>query len=115
MYTKTASQSDTMNNKAAWLKEAKAKPLQVDEAPYCKPESNQVVIRNSAVAINPVDWKIQVRFSLSSLVLLSLTCNIIGCWYESFEEKSHHERCKLNNYRHNAATIPGYPRRRLCW
>lgn len=47
-----------MDNQAAWLP-AKATPLEVKEAPLTKPGKDQVLIRNHAVAINPVDWKIQ--------------------------------------------------------
>ncbi|KAK0271288.1 hypothetical protein LTR91_003550 [Friedmanniomyces endolithicus] len=45
-------------NRAAWLDGA-AKKLRIDEADMPKPESDEVVIKNSAIAINPVDWKIQ--------------------------------------------------------
>ncbi len=46
-------------NSAAWITEAKAKPLVVKEAPYSSPGPDEVLIKNFAVAINPVDWKIQ--------------------------------------------------------
>lgn len=46
-------------NKAAWLTERKAKPFKVDHAPMPTPEADEVVVKNSAVAVNPVDWKIQ--------------------------------------------------------
>ncbi|GAB7353551.1 hypothetical protein MBLNU459_g3986t1 [Dothideomycetes sp. NU459] len=46
-------------NKAAWIKEAKSNPLTVDDAPMPKPEADEVLVKNSAVAVNPVDWKIQ--------------------------------------------------------
>src|ERR1700753_1656702 len=42
-------------NPAAWLPAAKAQ-LQVGDAPYTNPSENEVVVRNGAVAINPVDW-----------------------------------------------------------
>jgi len=48
-----------MSNKAARLKSAKANPLVVDDAPYYKPRKDQVLIKNAALAINPVDWKVQ--------------------------------------------------------
>ena len=48
-----------MANKAAWLTGAKVKPFKVDDAPMPVPEANEVVIRNHAVAINPVDWAMQ--------------------------------------------------------
>lgn len=46
-------------NRAAWIKEAKSKPLQIDTAPMPVPGPDEVVIKNKAVAVNPVDWKIQ--------------------------------------------------------
>lgn len=45
-------------NKAAWIKVEKAQ-LQVDSAPYPKPKADELVVKNTHVAINPVDWKIQ--------------------------------------------------------
>ncbi|KAL7776318.1 hypothetical protein CFE70_006734 [Pyrenophora teres f. teres 0-1] len=47
-----------MSNQAAWIPEAKGK-LQVKEAPMPKADKGEVVIKNHAVAVNPVDWKIQ--------------------------------------------------------
>jgi hypothetical protein len=47
-------------NQAAWITEVKGRPLKVDAAPYTKPGPGQIIIKNAAVAINPVDWKIQV-------------------------------------------------------
>ncbi|OOF91851.1 hypothetical protein ASPCADRAFT_56526 [Aspergillus carbonarius ITEM 5010] len=49
------------NNAAAWLSAAKAHPFQVKEAPLWKPEENEVLVRNHAVAINPVDSSLQSR------------------------------------------------------
>lgn len=47
------------SNNAAWITEAKGKPLKVHEAPLPKPGPNDVVVKNHAIAVNPVDWKIQ--------------------------------------------------------
>ena len=47
------------SNTAAWLTAAKANPLEVKSAPYTSPRENEIVIKNGAVAINPVDWIIQ--------------------------------------------------------
>lgn len=49
----------TMSNQAAWIKSPKAKPLGVDSAPYPTAGTGEVVIKNAAVSVNPVDWKIQ--------------------------------------------------------
>lgn len=44
------------NNTAAWLTGAKVHPLEVESAPYTSPRENEIVIKNCAVAINPIDW-----------------------------------------------------------
>jgi NADPH:quinone reductase-like Zn-dependent oxidoreductase len=49
----------TPTNQAAWINEKNAKPLEVKEAPYTKPAANELVIKNAAVAINPMDWMLQ--------------------------------------------------------
>ncbi|MCJ1266494.1 hypothetical protein MMC22_006379 [Lobaria immixta] len=46
-------------NSAAWLTAAKAKPLQVKPAPLGTPGENEILVRNHAVAINPVDGLLQ--------------------------------------------------------
>ncbi|KAK4693757.1 formyltetrahydrofolate deformylase, partial [Lecanoromycetidae sp. Uapishka_2] len=45
------------SNTAAWL--TKSPALEVKSAPYTSPRENEVVIKNGAVAINPVDWVIR--------------------------------------------------------
>ena len=47
------------SNTAAWLTSDKITPLKVDTAPYQSPSSDELVIRNHALAINPVDWAMQ--------------------------------------------------------
>ncbi|KAH8690262.1 zinc-binding oxidoreductase CipB [Talaromyces proteolyticus] len=47
-------------NQAAWITEKGGKPLVVKSAPYPSPEANQIVIKNAAVAINPMDWMLQL-------------------------------------------------------
>ena len=47
-----------LDNTAIWLP-AKCAPLEVAPAPYSRPHDNEIVIRNRAVAINPVDWLAQ--------------------------------------------------------
>ena len=42
-------------NTAAWFTSTKSK-LEVGKAPYTSPGEGEIVIRNRAVAINPVDW-----------------------------------------------------------
>jgi NADPH:quinone reductase-like Zn-dependent oxidoreductase len=42
-------------NEAAWLA-TKHGPLQVKEAPYTEPGPGEILVRNRALAVNPVDW-----------------------------------------------------------
>jgi NADPH:quinone reductase-like Zn-dependent oxidoreductase len=42
-------------NMAAWLN-AKKTPLELGPAPYPHPRDNEIVVKNHAVAINPLDW-----------------------------------------------------------
>ncbi|GIC86308.1 zinc-binding alcohol dehydrogenase family protein [Aspergillus udagawae] len=49
----------TPNNQAAWIPAKKARPFKVGDAPYTPPGPGQVVIKNTAVAINPFDWVLQ--------------------------------------------------------
>lgn len=42
-------------NAAAWLV-AERTPLEVAAAPYTAPQENEIVVKNHAVAINPLDW-----------------------------------------------------------
>ena len=48
-------------NSAAWLTEAKAHPFHVKEAPTYTPEANEILVKNHAVAINPVDGSLQAK------------------------------------------------------
>jgi NADPH:quinone reductase-like Zn-dependent oxidoreductase len=47
------------SNSAAWQVAPEANPLEVKPAPYRSPLETEIVIKNKAVAINPVDWAIQ--------------------------------------------------------
>ncbi len=51
-------------NAAAWINSKHGK-LSVAEAPYTKPRADQLVVRNHVVAINPLDWIIQVEGNLT--------------------------------------------------
>ncbi|MFI5844274.1 zinc-binding alcohol dehydrogenase family protein [Catenuloplanes sp. NPDC051500] len=46
-------------NTAAWIP-ARNRPLEVGPAPYTAPGPDEIVVRTHAVAINPLDWVIQV-------------------------------------------------------
>ncbi|TVY29959.1 Zinc-binding alcohol dehydrogenase domain-containing protein [Lachnellula hyalina] len=47
------------SNTAAWLTAAKSNPLEVKTAAYTSPGDHEIVIKNGALAVNPIDWKIQ--------------------------------------------------------
>ncbi|KAI9660443.1 MAG: hypothetical protein M1821_009793 [Bathelium mastoideum] len=47
------------SNVAAWQTAAKARPFEVKSAPYTSPGPNEIVVKNHAIAINPVDWGLQ--------------------------------------------------------
>lgn len=47
------------SNAAAWITAAKATPFEVKSAPFWSPGENEVLVRNRAVAINPVDGSLQ--------------------------------------------------------
>lgn len=51
-------------NTAAWIN-SKHGNLQVAAAPYTRPAAEQMVVRNHVVAINPLDWIIQVEGNLT--------------------------------------------------
>ncbi len=50
-------------NTAAWTR-ARSAQLEVGPAPYTAPGPDQLVVRNQAVAVNPLDWLIQVAGSV---------------------------------------------------
>lgn len=49
------------SNSAAWLIEPKAKPFEIKPAPLWEPGENEILVRNHAVAINPIDEAFQTR------------------------------------------------------
>ncbi|KAL1653066.1 hypothetical protein SLS61_004312 [Didymella pomorum] len=47
-------------NRAAWAL-ADKQHFEVQEAPYTKPKAGEIIVKNRAVAINPVDWIMQTQ------------------------------------------------------
>ncbi|KAI4235944.1 MAG: hypothetical protein L6R40_006312 [Gallowayella cf. fulva] len=47
-------------NIAAYLPGKSVRPLQVKAAPYPSPEDHQIVVKNGAIAVNPVEWAKQI-------------------------------------------------------
>jgi NADPH:quinone reductase-like Zn-dependent oxidoreductase len=66
----------THQNRAAWLTEAKARPLTISEAPMPTPQNDEVVIKVHAAAVNPADWAIQ---AMGILVKPENYPYILGC------------------------------------
>ncbi len=51
-------------NSAAWLTAPHA-ALEIRDAPYTQPGDDQIVVRGHAVAVNPLDWIVQVAANLT--------------------------------------------------
>lgn len=47
------------SNRAAWLIAEKSPSLVIKSAPCGVPKAHQILIKNHAIAINPIDWKLQ--------------------------------------------------------
>ncbi|KAL2867805.1 zinc-binding alcohol dehydrogenase family protein [Aspergillus lucknowensis] len=47
------------SNYAAWILEAKAHPFVVKEAPLTKPSEHEILVKNHALAVNPIDPNLQ--------------------------------------------------------
>jgi NADPH:quinone reductase-like Zn-dependent oxidoreductase len=60
-----------MSNKAAWITKPKGNPLEVSEAPMPKAGKDEVVIKNHAVAVNPVDCMYFLKSRMIGSVLTS--------------------------------------------
>ncbi|CAG8907196.1 unnamed protein product [Penicillium egyptiacum] len=52
--------SQIPENKAAWLSASGVTPLEIGSAPYTSPGPHQIVVKNSALGINSVDWAKQM-------------------------------------------------------
>ena len=48
------------SNRAAWLTAKSVRPLEVKPAPYTPPGESEIVVKNGAIAVNPIDWYKQV-------------------------------------------------------
>ena len=66
------------SNQAAWLVTQHAPSLEVKEAPYPSPGPHEVIIANHAVAINPVDWKMQDHGILIDSYPTTFGCDVAG-------------------------------------
>lgn len=69
-------------NKAAWL-DGKGSKLRVDKIDQPRPGADEVVIKNHAIAVNPVDWKIQDSGMFVKEFPFVLGCDVAGEVYET--------------------------------
>jgi NADPH:quinone reductase-like Zn-dependent oxidoreductase len=65
-------------NKAAWLKAAKAKPFEIDDAAMPVAGPHDIVIRSHAVAINPADVAIQSKGIIATKYPFIPGCDVAG-------------------------------------
>ena len=75
-------------NKAAWLKKANT-PLQVEAAPLPSAGPGEIVVKNAAVAINPLDCHMQDAGVFVQQWPTVIGCDIAG---EVYEVGSHVDR-----------------------
>lgn len=68
-------------NLAAWL-DSKGAPLRVGDAPMPTPGPADIVIKNPAVAINPLDWHMQDAGIFVKQWPAILGCDVAGEAYE---------------------------------
>lgn len=69
-------------NKAAYLDEPGA-PLVVREAPMPKAGPGEIVVRNAAVPINPLDWHMQDNGMFVKQWPAVIGCDVAGVVYET--------------------------------
>jgi NADPH:quinone reductase-like Zn-dependent oxidoreductase len=69
------------SNEAAWLKKANT-PLEVGEAPMPTAELGELIIRNAAVAVNPLDYHMQNLGVFVQQWPAVLGCDVAGTVHE---------------------------------
>ncbi|KAJ5201031.1 hypothetical protein N7449_005834 [Penicillium cf. viridicatum] len=65
-------------NRAAWILSPRSKPFSIAEAPTYKPKAKEVLIKNYAVSVNPIDWKNQENGAYQSKYPFILGRNVAG-------------------------------------
>ena len=77
-----------MSNKAAWVA-SKGARINVDSSSYPTLEPGQIIVKNTAVAINPVDWKMQdIGYFVKSWPTV-LGCDVAGEVVEVSDDVTH--------------------------
>lgn len=64
-------------NKAAWLHQA-GTPLKVGEAEVPVPGADEIVVKNAAIAINPLDWHMRDMGVFVQEWPMTLGCDVAG-------------------------------------
>jgi D-arabinose 1-dehydrogenase-like Zn-dependent alcohol dehydrogenase len=67
-----------MSHSAAWLVAPKTSPFEIEPTPEYKPEASEIMVRNHAVAINPIDSVIRQHAYLSMDYPTILGCDVAG-------------------------------------
>ena len=70
-----------VSNKAAWLRKANT-PLEVNEAPMPIAGPNELVVRNAAIAINPLDCHMQKSGIFVQQWPATFGCDVAGKVYQ---------------------------------
>ena len=98
-------------NTAAWITESRAYPFNVKEAPYVFPGPDEVLIQNAAIAMNPLDYKIQDLDPLPSMPIsypTILGSDLAGTIIEIGENvRGFHVGQKVIGYETSRALISG--------
>ena len=65
-------------NRAAWVMQKQQTPFEIGDAETAQPQSDEVLIRNHAVAMNPADWACQAMGILIPNYPFILGCDAAG-------------------------------------
>jgi len=78
-------------NQAAWLRKA-ASALKVEKAPMPTARAGELVVKNAAVAINPLDWHMQDAGVFIQQWPAIFGCDVAGEVYEVGPDEKHFKR-----------------------
>lgn len=66
-------------NQAVWA-DGVGCPFRIDHADMPVPDADEVIIRNHAIAINPLDWKIRVSHAPETFMRAASLIQIARIW-----------------------------------
>ncbi|KAK5659554.1 hypothetical protein OQA88_756 [Cercophora sp. LCS_1] len=96
------------SNKAAWLHKA-GSPLEVGDAPLPTAGPDEIIIRNAAIAINPLDWHIQKLGVFVQQWPAAFGCDVAGEVYEVGSNAKGRFRVGDRVIGHTVSLITGRP------